>query len=298
VTTNTESQPASCASCGSTLAGPYCSRCGEELLTSEKRTLRHFLGHIITAELLNFDGKIRRTMNLLFTRPGFLSAEYALGRRRLYLHPFRIMLLSIIAYALATLGSGTSFTLFNLNIVPSLLVRGSLGAMLFRVDRSGVIEARLVEKIGVPVAEIPDGVVERFGEYLVNLATPLSFTVVLLLGALLFVLFNRRRPLFLEHLVFGMHYYSFALFSAALATAMIRMPLEMPSFVFVLIGIGVSVWPFLYLAFAVRRFYLQDMSRLTGWLTAAVVAAVLVVFNGVFITAIQLASGLVAAWLL
>jgi uncharacterized protein DUF3667 len=91
-----------CVSCDTPLSGPYCSRCGERTLEPEALTLRHFLVHTIVHELLHVDGALWRTLRLLFVRPGRLSLEYAAGRRRPYVNPFRLLLIAIVAYVLMT----------------------------------------------------------------------------------------------------------------------------------------------------------------------------------------------------
>ena len=96
-----------CVSCDAPLAGPYCARCGEGALEPEALTLRHFLVHTVAHELLHLDGTLWRTVRLLFVRPGRLSLEYAAGRRRPYLNPFRLLLIAIVAYTLTT-ASATS----------------------------------------------------------------------------------------------------------------------------------------------------------------------------------------------
>jgi hypothetical protein len=44
-------------------------------------------------------------LRLLFVRPGRLSLEYAAGRRRPYINPFRLLLIAIVVYEL-TASSG------------------------------------------------------------------------------------------------------------------------------------------------------------------------------------------------
>src|SRR5262245_52905211 len=103
--------PTSCASCGRAVDGAYCPGCGEEVLDPSKLTLRHFLGHTLFNELFNFDGKIWRTLRLLLFRPGFLSLEYSAGRRRPYVNPLRVLIVTLVVYVLATSQNGTGFTL-------------------------------------------------------------------------------------------------------------------------------------------------------------------------------------------
>src|SRR5205809_6737743 len=88
-----------CASCSQPLTGRFCSNCGEEAHDPTSLTVRHFLTHTLAHETLHIDGKIWRTLRLLFFKPGFLAAEYAAGRRRPYVNPVRIFLIAIVAYA-------------------------------------------------------------------------------------------------------------------------------------------------------------------------------------------------------
>ena len=69
-----------CANCGSALAGPYCSRCGQHESASHPATMGH-LAHELSHELLHVDGKVWRTAKALFLEPGRLTAEYWQGRR-------------------------------------------------------------------------------------------------------------------------------------------------------------------------------------------------------------------------
>ncbi len=103
-----------CASCDASLSGPYCSRCGERALEPEALTLRHFLVHTAAHELLHVDGALWRTLRLLSLRPGRLSLEYAAGRRRPYVNPFRLPLIAIVAYTLIRLRSWLGAYLFLL----------------------------------------------------------------------------------------------------------------------------------------------------------------------------------------
>ena len=113
---------ATCASCGEELGGPYCARCGERVLDAESRTIRHFLMRTVPQELFDVDGKLWRTFRALLFRPGFVSREYSAGRRTLYLSPLRLLLTSIVLYALATQG-GLLITLtmgrVSLSIAPT-----------------------------------------------------------------------------------------------------------------------------------------------------------------------------------
>ena len=126
-------------SCDAPLSGPYCARCGERALEPEALTLRHFLVHTVAHELLNVDGTLWRTLRLLFVRPGRLSLEYAAGRRRPYVNPFRLLLIAIVAYALMS-SSGRIATLnfgpVTVSMAPAAIRRSlSVENTIEQIDR-------------------------------------------------------------------------------------------------------------------------------------------------------------------
>jgi hypothetical protein len=87
-----------CANCGRPLTGPYCAACGQKARPTNP-TVRDF-AHDIAEELLHFDGKIFRSIWLLFARPGFLTREAFADRRASYVSPFRLYLIfSVLFFA-------------------------------------------------------------------------------------------------------------------------------------------------------------------------------------------------------
>jgi hypothetical protein len=293
-----------CASCGHPLNGRYCSSCGEERLDPSKLTLWHFLTRTLPEEIFDLDGKIWRTLRSLLFHPGFLAVEYAAGRRRAYLKPLRVLLTAIVVYALST-PSGLNFTVslgrgfenVRLSVVPVPVPRTrSVGASLDQIDRLGILRPMFERKLGSPESATDD-VRDRFNDTLSGLATALSFTTVLLLGLALFVCFGRRRPLFVEHAVFSMHFYSFVLLTSPLYLIGLSLGRRAESFaVFAAFMLSVSLWQFGYLAVGIRRFYLPGSRKLLAWPAAAVLAVLLYVLNSFFMTAVQLFAAVIAIW--
>lgn len=74
--------------CGATVQGRYCHVCGQEN-TEPKETFWHMVTHFFY-DITHFDGSFFVTLKDLLFKPGFLSREYMLGRRRKYLHPVRM----------------------------------------------------------------------------------------------------------------------------------------------------------------------------------------------------------------
>ena len=295
---------ATCASCGELLVGVYCSRCGEERLDSGKLTVWYFVTRTLPAEIFDLDGKVWRTLRLLLLRPGALALEYASGRRRRYIKPLRVLLTAIVVYVLSTpsglnftVGLGKGFEDLRLSVVPVPVPKTrSLDGSLAQIDRVGILERMYVAKLGPPEAAT-DAVRDRFNDTLNGLGTALSFTTVLLLASALYACFNRRRPLFVEHAVFSMHFYSFVLLTSPLLLLAIPVSRAAQSFaLFGLIMLAVMLWQFGYLAAGIRRFYLPNTGRLSAWLAAGVLAVALYALNSFFMTAVQLAAGAIAIW--
>jgi Protein of unknown function (DUF3667) len=288
-----------CASCGASLAGSYCSRCGEEVLNPHKLTVRHFVMHTLVHELLHLDGKIWRTLVLLLFRPATLALEYAAGRRRLYVNPLRVLITAIIVYALGTptgLNARITVGSLSLSVAPvSIPAERSIEDTLLSIDHFGVLERMLTAKIG-PVETAPVDVRNRFNRGLAGFATPLSFTVVAMLAFALYALFRRRRPLFVEHLVFSMHYFSFVLLWSMLAVLGFTFGLLSIPWLFATLILAILAWQFTYLTIAIRRFYLAADSPLPAWLRSASTAVLLYVVNSFFVTVVQLLGGAISIW--
>jgi hypothetical protein len=282
--------PELCASCGNAVAGSYCSNCGEEVLDPSKLTLRHFLSHTVLHELLNLDGKIWRTLRQLLFRPAFLAIEYAAGRRRPYVNPLRVLLVTIVVYVLAT-QSGTSFTLtigpIKLGTAPAAMSPGrSIEATLEQADRFGILEGMFARRFG-PVADASDDVRARFNRVLNGFATPLSFATVLLVALTLYAFFHRRRPLLVEHAVFSMHYYSFVLLSLLLVVLVMK-PRLSPAVVTLALLLSVQIWQFVYLAFGIRRFYFAHGPRpWLAWVASSALAVLIYLLNSLYLTVVQ-----------
>jgi hypothetical protein len=287
--------PVACASCGHALAGEnYCSRCGEEVLDPSKLTLRYFLTHTLVHEVFNFDGKIWRTLRLLLFRPGFLTLEYSAGRRRPYVSPLRLLIVSLVVYVLAT-QNGIGFTLdvglgVKMSIAPVPMSSISIGGTLDQVDRFEILERMFVERFG-PAEDATPEQRTRFNRILNGFATPLSFTTAFVMGLLLYACFHRRRPLLVENMVFGMHYFSAALLwllVPVLAFALDLPRLSVPAALAVLLL--VQLWQFVYLAIATRRFYFAGHREWFVWPVCAVVAVVVYLLSALFLTFVQFAG--------
>ena len=77
-----------CLNCNTEVQGRFCQNCGQENIET-KETVWHLVTHFFQ-DITHFDGKFFSTIKYLFTRPGFLSTEYMIGRRATYVNPVRL----------------------------------------------------------------------------------------------------------------------------------------------------------------------------------------------------------------
>ncbi len=91
-----------CRNCGAPAPGAYCPRCGQETvarLPKFTQFMREAAGRYVA-----LDGRLWKTLAALLFRPGFLSREYLAGRRRRYIRPARLFLVtSLLLFAVLRL---------------------------------------------------------------------------------------------------------------------------------------------------------------------------------------------------
>jgi Protein of unknown function (DUF3667) len=81
-----------CLNCGTPLTGYYCVSCGQK--AHVHRTLAGF-GHDLVHGVFHFDGKIWRTLPMLFWHPGELTRRYIHGERARFVSPLALFLFTV-----------------------------------------------------------------------------------------------------------------------------------------------------------------------------------------------------------
>jgi len=98
VSHTSERREKDCLNCGALVLGRYCQNCGQENV-EPKETFWHMVTHFFY-DITHFDGSFFVTVKDLLFRPGFLSKEYKLGRRKKYLHPIRMYMFTSFVFFL------------------------------------------------------------------------------------------------------------------------------------------------------------------------------------------------------
>lgn len=88
-----------CKSCGNKFVGVYCNLCGEKIPNAKDRSLKTFLSNILIAVTFA-DSKLLKTLWLIIKNPGFISKEFAEGRRVNYLKPLSVFFVLNLIYFL------------------------------------------------------------------------------------------------------------------------------------------------------------------------------------------------------
>ena len=88
---------AACLNCGAQLTGAFCGACGQK--AHVHRTLAGF-GHDLLHGVFHFDGKIWKTLPMLFWHPGELTRRYIHGERAKFVSPLALFLFTVfLTYA-------------------------------------------------------------------------------------------------------------------------------------------------------------------------------------------------------
>jgi hypothetical protein len=239
-----------CANCGAALADRYCGRCGQDSHAS--LSFGHFT-HELVEGLFHVDSKLWRTLRTLLLRPGLLTQQYLDGKRSSYSHPFRSYLVISIAY----------FIIASVFGAPGSRVIASSGQELTAADC-----ARIAAHPGWALQFVPDleascvRALSNNGRALTaameNLLPKVMFVVLPLVALMQFWIYRRQRPLYLENLVFVLHFQSFYYLVSAAA---LLLAAGIGTFAGAQDSIGqafefaVYLWSIVYLFFAERRVY-------------------------------------------
>jgi hypothetical protein len=268
---DTSGAPSQCANCGAPLADRYCGRCGQDSHVS--LSFGHFL-HEFVEGMFHVDSTFWRTLRVLVTRPGLLTEQYLGGKRRSYSPPFRTYLVISIVY----------FVLASIFGAPSSRVV-SPGGQELQVSDCAQIAAHPGWMLRF-VPNLEDACVRALSDdrralnaALENLLPKVMFVVLPLVALVQCWVYRRQRPLYLENLVFILHFQSFYYLVGTLAlllAAGIAALAGAKEWIGQLFDFAASAWSVVYLFIATRRVY--HTSVLKTVLGLAALAASYLVF--------------------
>jgi hypothetical protein len=266
-TMNDIGRTALCANCGAPLADRYCSRCGQDSHLS--LSFGHFL-HELVEGLFHVDSKFWRTLRMLLSRPGQLTEEYLAGKRNSYSPPFRSYLVISILYFVAA-----SILDTQVSRVVSPGGREMQASDCAQIAANPGWALRLVPDLEGSCIRALSNDRHALNQAMQNLLPKVMFVVLPLVALVQFWIYRRQRPMYLESLVFVLHFQSFyylvstlALVLAAAIAALAGSRARIGEF----FEFAIYVWSVVYLFMAMRRVYRASVLKTVLGLAALAVS--------------------------
>jgi hypothetical protein len=184
-----------CVTCSNQFAGKFCNRCGEKVISQRERSIMHFLEgafHVLT----HVDGKIFKNLKLLVTNPGYISKNYAIGRRQPFMKPIPMFFVANLIYFLLPL-----FQTFNTTLY-SQRYSHEYGEVI-----AGRIERKMEERKMTfdELAKVYNAKTAGYSKLMLILMVPMF-------GLAFAVLHLRKNKLFADHLLIALEFMCYILF--------------------------------------------------------------------------------------
>lgn len=266
-----ESRSTPCLNCGASLAGPFCSTCGQRDVPPYP-SVRDLVVDAFW-ELSGWDGRFMSTVRELFRHPGKLTREFLEGRRARYLSPLRLYLMASLVYFLvaAVAPNPTSTSPLTVNVggvrvsgttsTPERVAAAATAAAtsqqaptgakyeqaLRDIAKAPAVFRPFLRRLMVDPAGFKRGLVETMPRAL--------FALVPVFAAIVALFYRGRK--YPEHLYFAIHFHSFV-FLALLVPLLARFT-RVPMIASVL-GFAVLIWILTYASMSFRRLYGGSMA--------------------------------------
>jgi hypothetical protein len=277
--------PGPCLNCGTYLSKDdiFCSHCGQKRLEREDMSFRHLVGDSIF-DYFHFDSKFFRTIIPLIFKPGWLTIQYMLGKRKSFVQPFKLFLvISVIYFILLPFGSEP--TAVNLSPVPAdstmMQSNKTADANQLKYSLKGIPITKSgrdsikneIETIGLhnyvekyypkepgwtkllmrQTLKIMISTGQSLTTVLEHTASKLIFLLIPVFAGLLKLFYLRRKRLYFEHLIFSLHLHAF-IFLLFIVYLLIELMFPLNIFFIILI---ILVYGFI----ALKTYYQQSFGK-------------------------------------
>lgn len=186
-----------CVTCGETLIGKFCHKCGEKKLSRDDFTVKQFLKQGIDV-FTHLDSKAFRSATLLFDDPGKLTRNYLDGKRNIYAKPIQLFFLINILYFLVLNYIGFDIITNPLEDYMSNFIYGPLVTSL--VNKKLIAKNISLEQYSV-----------KFYDAIYLHSKVLIILMIPLFALCLKLIYIKKDKLLYEHLIYATYFFCFAL---------------------------------------------------------------------------------------
>ena len=279
-------EPGPCLNCGTQMGSEtlFCPHCGQKRLEREDMSFRHLIGESFL-DYFHFDSKFFRTIVPLVIRPGKLSLEFMIGKRKSYVEPFRLFLvISIIYFLLLPFGQENDVNTQKklkaatkgMNLYQEsddiqrtkvtfkdgpVTIQGqdsakkeidSIGLKAY-VNKKYPKEGPLVKLFLRQAYKIMINSGQSMSAIIEHTASKMVFLLIPVFALLLKLLYIRRKRLYFEHLIFSLHIHSF-IFLIMILSLLTGYFLHVSIFLVVLVAMA-------YALLAMKSYYAQPFGK-------------------------------------
>ncbi|HZF16164.1 MAG TPA: DUF3667 domain-containing protein [Steroidobacteraceae bacterium] len=204
---------AACANCGTSLTDRFCAHCGQDAQAA--LSIRHFAGEFLEG-MFHLDSTFWRSFLPLLLRPGLLTGDYLEGRRKSYAPPLRsYLVLSLVYFLIASVVTTTGTR-----------VVGPTGQAIetkncAQVAAEATWLRHLVPDVKASCERALTDDRHAFSNALQGLLPKVMFAVLPLVALAQYALGRRQRPLYVESLIFILHFQSFYFLAGTLGLLLV-----------------------------------------------------------------------------
>ncbi len=304
---------ADCENCGEPAGPAFCPHCGQE--TEARRGPLLAVVNDVLSDWLSLDSRLLHSLRALL-RPGHSSSLFLQGKRAPYLRPFRLYLLASLALfsSVLTLESrsadGLDIYIGGELIGSERAVTESFAPQIFGSESTITVRRSIRFLDGQTLAdrwvrELAGARIDRLRalprEEIVamlfsGLRRALPLTLILFVPflalalKLLYIRGRSEHSLYIDHLVFSLHYQSALFLALSAAWLLARVPGLGLLGIALVYALTLFAMLFLYLPWGLRRFYGQSRR----W-TALKTLALLFIYGQLLSVVVDL-SALIAVW--
>ncbi len=193
-----------CVSCGAKMKGNYCRKCGEKkIIPARDFRISKFLSQSLW-HFVRFDSKLLKSCWLLYSKPGFLTAEWIKGRRVLYMKPLQLFVIASLLFYFFLPTVPAYYT------TPQELIDGYRNGInrwnSFQFDYEELLAKKAAIK-GLDEKVFADNISQKAAKQ----SKTWQFFIIPFWGSLIWLLFQKKLPWLAPHLIFAMHGLTFSL---------------------------------------------------------------------------------------